>query len=210
MSFDYPVYLDLGAVSVLVVGGGKIAARKIDGLLRAGASVTVVAPWFTDEVLALPVRRVARPYDPSDLDDVRLVITATSDPAVNAQVTRDATARNIWSNSADDPLNCTFILPAIARNGVLMAAVSTGGGSPALAGWLRSQISRDVLTDRAVDAVAQLALERAVVKAGGGSTEDIDWRPRIRELLGDDDLIQATEATADPVPPAVDPHLDRQ
>ena len=200
MSFDYPVYLDLGDVSVLVVGGGKVAARKIDGLLRAGASVTVVAPWFTDEVLALPVRRIARPYGASDLDGVRLVITATADRAVNAQVTRDATARNIWSNSADDPINCTFILPAIARNGVLIAAVSTGGGSPALAGWLRSQIARDVLTDRAVAAVEQLAIERAAVKAGGGSTEDIDWRPRIRELLGDDDGIQATLPAAPPDP----------
>jgi precorrin-2 dehydrogenase / sirohydrochlorin ferrochelatase len=186
MSFDYPIYLDLRDVAVLVVGGGNVAARKIEGLLRAGAAVTVVAPWFRDEVQAMPVERLTRPYTATDLDGRRLVITATDDPAVNAQVTIDATARNIWSNSADDPTNCTFILPAIARNGVLMAAVSTGGGSPALAGWLRSQIARDVLTDRAVAAVEQLALERAAVKAAGGSTEDIDWRPRIRELLGDD------------------------
>ena len=187
MAFDYPVYLDLREVAVLVVGGGTIAARKIEGLLRAGAAVTVVAPWFAAETLAMPVERVARPYAALDLDGIRLVITATDDPAVNAQVTRDATARNIWSNSADDPTNCTFILPAIARNGVLMAAVSTGGGSPALAGWLRNRIGRDVLTDRAVAAVEQLAAERAAVKAAGGSTEDIDWAPLIRELLGDDE-----------------------
>jgi precorrin-2 dehydrogenase / sirohydrochlorin ferrochelatase len=187
MSFDYPVYLDLRDVAVLVVGGGNVAARKIEGLLRAGAAVTVVAPWFIEEVQVMPVERIARPYATTDLDGRRLVITATDDPSVNAQVTRDATARNIWSNSADDPTNCTFILPAIARNGVLMAAVSTGGGSPALAGWLRSQIARDVLTDRAVAAVEQLALERATVKAAGGSTEDIDWRPRIRELLGENE-----------------------
>ena len=188
MAFDYPVYLDLRDVAVLVVGGGNIAARKIEGLLRAGAAVTVVAPWFAAETQTLPVNRIERRYAASDLDGVRLVITATDDPAVNAQVTRDATARNVWSNSADDPTNCTFILPAIARNGVLMAAVSTGGGSPALAGWLRSQIARDVLTDRAVAAVEQLAAERAAVKASGGSTEDIDWRPRIRELLGDNQI----------------------
>lgn len=185
MPFDYPVYLDLGAVPVLVVGGGKIAARKIDGLLRAGAAVTVVAPWFVDDVLAMPVDRIARAYTATDLEGRRLVVTATDDPAVNAQVTQDATARNIWANSADDPINCTFILPAIARNGALMAAVSTGGGSPALAGWLRSRIAREVLTDRAVAAVEQLTIERAAVKAAGGSTEDIDWRPRIRELLGE-------------------------
>jgi hypothetical protein len=67
-----------------------------------------------------------------------------------------------------------------------MTAVSTGGGSPALAGWLRDQIAADVLTDRAVAAVEQLASERAAVKATGGSTENIDWRPRIRDLMNCD------------------------
>lgn len=186
MPFDYPIYLSLGDVPVLVVGGGRVAARKIEGLVNAGAAVTAVAPWFSAEVLEMPITRVARAYRDTDLDGQRLVITATDDPAVNAQVTRDATVRNIWANSADDPVNCTFILPAITRKGPLIAAVSTGGSSPALAGWLRSRIADEVFTDRALAAVEQLAKERAAVKAAGGSTEDIDWRPRIRELLGDE------------------------
>jgi precorrin-2 dehydrogenase / sirohydrochlorin ferrochelatase len=196
MSFDYPIYLALDDVAVLVVGGGRVAARKIDGLLAAGATVTAVAPWFSDEVLDMPIVRVTRSYIDSDLDGKRLVITATDDPAVNAQVTVDATARNIWANSADDPANCTFILPAIARNGALIAAVSTGGGSPALAGWLRSQIAREVLTESAVAALEQLAAERAAVQAAGGSTEDIDWQPRIRELLADDLLARKLHNTS--------------
>src|SRR5450432_568889 len=109
--------LDLTSIPVLVVGGGSVALRKVQGLVNAGADVTVVALNVVDPIRDLPVRVVIRAYTSADLESVRLVITATDDPAINAAVAADATALGIWVNSADDPANCTFTLPAVARDG---------------------------------------------------------------------------------------------
>ena len=87
-----------------------MAQRKVEGLLAAHAAITVVSPRVGDALRALPVGVVERRYEPSDLETVRLVITATDDPAVNASVAADAKQRGIWVNSADDPANCTFTL----------------------------------------------------------------------------------------------------
>ena len=182
-TFDYPVYLDLQDVSVLVVGAGPIAARKVEGLVAAGAVVTVVA---TDVSAALDRSIVAtlieRPFEPADVAGMRLVVTATGRPEVDAAVAAAATAVGIWVNAADQPADCSFILPAIARNGPLAVAVSTGGTSPALAGRLRDHAGA-LLTDEVVALALDLQARRAAVRAGGGSTEDVDWSGLIDPVL---------------------------
>ena len=183
MAFDYPIMLDLTDVPVLVVGGGRVAQRKVEGLLRARADVTVVAPRIDDGVRALPVRLVERTYEPSDLDHVRLVITATDEAAVNAAVSADATRRGIWVNSADDPANCTFTLPAVARDGEVTVAVATGGASPALASHLRGEIEAWLGEIGAGDAALTLGQQRNEMHANGESTESIDWSDRVRAAL---------------------------
>ena len=183
MAFDYPIMLDLSGVEVLVVGGGMVAHRKIEGLLRAGAKVTVVAQSAIDSIRSMPVLLVVRGYEPADLDDVLLVITATDDPAVNASVSADAIARGIWVNSADDPANCTFTLPAVARDGAVTVAVSTGGASPALASHLRGEIEDWLGQIGAADAAVALAAQRRELQADGVSTESIDWSDRVRTAL---------------------------
>lgn len=183
MAFDYPIVLDLDTVPVLVVGGGTVALRKIEGLLAAHAQVTVVAPAIADAIRALPVRLVTRGYEPGDLDDVRVVITAADDPAVNAAVAADARRGGILVNSADDPANCTFTLPAVARDGVVTVAVSTGGASPALASHLRGEIERWLTEIGAADAATVLAGQRASLKAEGVPTESVDWSDRVRGAL---------------------------
>jgi siroheme synthase-like protein len=183
VAFDYPVMLDLTDVPVLVVGGGRIATRKVEGLLAAGARVTVVAPHVDDELCAMAVQVVVRRFDAADLDAVRLVITATDDAAVNAGVAAQATARGIWANSADDPANCTFILPAVARDGAVTVAVSTGGASPALASHLRAEAQRWLADIGAADAAVTLAAQRAQLHADGVSTESIDWSDRVDSAL---------------------------
>ena len=141
----YPVNLFLDGQPVLVVGGGPVAARKVEGLLRAGACVTVVAPAAVGAISENPeVVWLRRPYRPAEAAYYRLVVTATSDPAVNAQVAGDCEAAGVFVNSADDPANCTFTLPSVARRGDLQVAVSTGGRSPALARWLRKRIEREI------------------------------------------------------------------
>ncbi len=183
MAFDYPIMLDLTAVPVLVVGGGRVALRKIEGLVTAHAEVTVVAPSVVEEIARLPVRVVGRAYTSTDLDAMRLVITATDDPAVNATVAADATGRGIWVNSADDPGNCTFTLPAVARDGAVTVAVGTGGSSPALASHLRAELEHWLDEIGAAQAAATLADQRSELRAKGVSTESVDWTERVRAAL---------------------------
>ena len=183
MPFDYPIVLDLAGAPVLVVGGGRVAKRKIDGLVAAHADITVVAPTIDEAVRSMPVRVVSRRYEPTDLDGVRLVVTATDDPSTNAAVSADARARGIWVNSADDPDNCTFTLPAIARDGVVTVAISTGGASPALASHLRAEIEQWLADIGAAGAAATLAAQRDELHARGESTESVDWSDRVRNAL---------------------------
>jgi len=182
--FSYPVFLDLADVPVLVVGAGPIGARKAQALHEAGARVRVVAtalgPDF-DRDRYDDVRE--RPFRADDLDEVRLVITATGDVDVDAAVSAAARARGIWTNAADQPVDCEFILPAIARSGRVTVAVSTDGASPALAKALRDRIAT-MLGDDVAALAEELAEARAAVKADGRSTEDVDWSAMIERVLG--------------------------
>ncbi|MHB9024823.1 MAG: precorrin-2 dehydrogenase/sirohydrochlorin ferrochelatase family protein [Armatimonadota bacterium] len=136
----YPVFLDLRGKRCVVIGGGKVAKRKVDGLLEAGAEVVVIAP----RISAMPdgVQVIQREYTPSDLDGAMLVIASTDDPGVNDAIFREATARGIWVNVVDVPENCSFILPSVVRRGALRIAISTGGASPALAKRLRKSLEQ--------------------------------------------------------------------
>ena len=183
MAFGYPVVLDLTDIPVLLVGGGNIASRKAEGLLAAGARLTVVAPMVLPELAAAAAEVRERGYVALDLDGHQLVMTATDDPAVNAQVAVDARARDMWVNSADDPQNCTFILPAVTRRGPVVVAVGTDGSSPALARHLRDRIADEILTPNVEAAAIELARQRAEFHEQGISTETIDWRDRLRAAL---------------------------
>ena len=187
----FPVALLLEGRRCLVVGGGAVATRKIQGLLACGARVTVVAPAVApaldrlagtaavpDGALVIEVRSYRSP----EAADYRLVVTATGIPAVDHAVYVDAEEAGVWVNSADDLENCSFILPAVHRQGPVSVSVSTGGASPALAGWLRDRVAEVVGPEVAV--LADLLGEaRASVKASGRSTEDLDWRPVLDELV---------------------------
>jgi precorrin-2 dehydrogenase/sirohydrochlorin ferrochelatase len=177
----YPVALVLKDRRCLVVGGGHIAERKTKGLLAAGALVHVVAK----ELLA-PMRSLAgsaglvsmqeRPYERGEVAGYWLVVTATGDPEVNRAVFDDGTAAGVWVNSADDPDNCSFILPAVARQGPVTVAISTNGYSPALASWLKQHVVEQMGPELA-ELAGMLAQARAQLKAQGRSTEEVDWRP---------------------------------
>ena len=171
----YPVNLVVAGRHCLVVGGGAVAARKVAGLLAAGARVTVVAPEIRAEIVELPVICVRRPYRRGDLDDAWLVIAATDDPAVNAAVHADGEAARVWVNAADDPPACSFTLPAVVRQGPVMVTVSTAGHSPALASWLKDHVAGELGPEFAVLA-GWLSEARKSLQQAGRSTEDVDWR----------------------------------
>jgi siroheme synthase-like protein len=183
MAFDFPVFLDLTDVPVLVVGGGSVGTRKALGLLAAGAIVTVVAPVHSAELDHSGVRQIRRCFDPADLRHARLVVTATDRVEVNAAVAAAATAAGIWVNSADDPDNCSFILPAVARHGSVNVAVSTGGASPALAKELRDRFGALLRAWNAAAAAEDLGAQRRAIQDAGGSTEHRDWTDAVREAL---------------------------
>lgn len=147
MSSDalFPVFLKLSGRSVLLVGGGPVAASKLDALRAAGASVTVVAPDVSDSILAAGVPVHRRPFRESDLDGVWYVVAAAT-PAVNASVAALAEARHLFVNAVDDPPNATAYLGGVVRRGGVTLAISTGGRAPALAGLIREGVE-DLLPD---------------------------------------------------------------
>ena len=142
---DYlPIFLKLDGRPCAVIGGGEVAARKAGLLLDAGARVTVTAPALCEALAELAqqerIAHRARPFDPAALDGATLVIAATDDRAVNAEVSRLAQQRRIPVNVVDDPELCSFILPAIVDRSPVIVAFSTGGRVPVLARRLRAQL----------------------------------------------------------------------
>jgi siroheme synthase-like protein len=171
---QYPVMLDVAGRPCLVVGGGPVALQKVRGLADAGAQVTVVAP--TVEADIEPLAKVERrPYEPGEVAGYRLAVAATDDPAVNRQVFLDGEAAGVWVNSADDPANCSFTLPAVLREGPITVTVATGGRSPALAGWLRDRIG-EVVGPEHVVLLELLAERREALRSEGIATEGLSWQ----------------------------------
>jgi len=172
---------------VLVIGAGRVGAAKVGLLVEAGARVTVIAR----EVLAELPRAVAsierRDYLDGDLRGFALVISATGDATVNDRVVEEARREGVWLNVVDDPQRSDFYFTAVHRAGDVTVSVSTEGASPALAQELRSMIARR-LPDNLADVARRLRQERADFHRSGASTEGLDWRGRIRELLGTDEL----------------------
>lgn len=179
---QFPVNLNLTGRPVLLVGGGRIALRKAQQLLACGADLTVLAPEILSDFATLGVRTIAREYRHGDLAAYRLVVTATGNVTVDQQIFNEAEALGIWVNSADDPERCSFTLPAVVRQGSVMVTVSTGGASPALSSWLRAELER-VIGPEFAEVAAELAARRAMVHAEGRSTEDIDWKPIIEDVV---------------------------
>ena len=142
----YPIFLDVHGKRCLVVGGGEVATRKVQGLLEAGAVVVVVSPTLTDALTTLvhigAIHHVARPFQTHDVVGCALVIGATDRPAVHAAVCEAARQQGIWVNIVDTPEACDFIAPAVVRRGALQIAISTGGHSPALAKHIREDLEQ--------------------------------------------------------------------
>jgi siroheme synthase-like protein len=140
----YPIFLELRQRRCVVIGGGAVAQRRIEGLRAAEANVTAISPTITDALLKLvaegALRHVARAYEAGDLAGYDLALVATGDRLVNQAVFVEARERGVWLNAADDPENCDFILPAVVRRGELSVAISTGGGSPAATRVIREEL----------------------------------------------------------------------
>jgi len=142
----YPVMLDIAGRSCLLVGGGSVALTKAEGLLVAGARVTVVAPHAVPALLELGLRgRLVfeqRPFREDDIAGHALIFAATNDEAVNRRVAQAAAQAGTWVNVADDALLSSFHLPARLRRGALQIAIATSGKAPFVARRLRGLLQR--------------------------------------------------------------------
>lgn len=161
----YPAFLKLAGLPVVVVGGGPVAASKLDGLLAAGAHVTVVAPAICDAIRARDVTLVVTEFSPPHLDGARWVVAAAP-PAVNREVADAAAARGLFVNAVDDTAAATAYLGGVVRRGEVELAISTGGLAPAIAGLLREAL--DAILPQELDRWMDVARQaRADWKAAG-------------------------------------------
>ncbi len=148
----YPIFLDLKGRPVTVIGGGEVALRKVQDLIASGALVTVIAPEAHPELERMASGKanpiiIRRNYCHGDLDGAALAFSATDDGEINSAVYREAEERRIFINAADDPENCSFIIPSSFSRGDLAVAVSTGGASPAMAAKLRRLLESSLPDD---------------------------------------------------------------
>ncbi|MEJ8545519.1 precorrin-2 dehydrogenase/sirohydrochlorin ferrochelatase family protein [Brevibacillus borstelensis] len=188
----YPMMANLQGKRCLVVGGGRVAERKIAGLLDAGADVVVVSPACSHAIeewaKAGGIALFRRPFSPEDVRDALIVVAATNDPAVNLDVYQ-ACGPHQWVNVIDRPDLCSFTVPSVVERGDLQIAISTGGHNPGLAKKLRQQVEMDIGPEYA-EYTAFLGAVRSRVLAL--SLDEKRKRKLLSELL-DDRFLQWTK-----------------
>jgi siroheme synthase-like protein len=170
----FPMFVKLHGRLVVVVGGGEIAAGKIDGLLKAGAKIRLVTPAvhvsLVSAIRARKIEWVPREFAAGDLDGASFAIAATSAPGVNASVFREAEARGILCNAADDIEHCHFYYGSVVQRGDLQIAISTNGKSPALAQRLRQELEQQFGPEYEVW-IEWLGAARELLRAADGGSE---------------------------------------
>jgi siroheme synthase-like protein len=209
----FPIALRITGRTCVVIGGGPIASRKVDDLLRAGARVRAVAPEWSSEFERLAgehrgadeqgaavghggtVERVTRSFEPRDLDGALLVFSATDDRDVQLAVAREAPARGVLCNVVDVTDLCGFHVPATLRRGALSISVATDGAFPLLAVRLRDHLAR-LVGPAFGPALERLAAARAAVRLRHPADPPARMR-RLRDLLTDEALEQLLEGRSE-------------
>ena len=175
-----PIFLDVTGRECVVVGGGEVAARKVEALLEAGAHVTVVSPRLSQPLDSLAARglvsHIDRDYERGDIRGCVLVYAATDDSKLHRELATEACALGIPVNVVDVPELCTFISPAVVNRGDLQIAISTGGASPAFAARLRRALENQFGTEYALTLEVLRAARRRL------RAEEIDPADRTRRL----------------------------
>jgi uroporphyrin-III C-methyltransferase/precorrin-2 dehydrogenase/sirohydrochlorin ferrochelatase len=187
----FPIFVKLHGRLVVVVGGGNIAAGKIPGLLQGQARVTVIAPEINSQVSTWvdtgEIQWSAKEFAPNDLQDVTLVIAATSIPAVNAAVFQAAQAHGIFCNAVDDIANCHFYYGSIVQRGDFQIAISTNGKSPALAQRLRKELEQQYPTEYAAW-LDSLGDAREKLRASSDPKENLEENKAILHRLASPEM----------------------
>ena len=182
----YPAFLDLKGKPCVVIGGGEVAERKVEGLLACGATVTVISPRATSGIKTLAESHrlswKSRGYAPGDLKGAFLAIAATDREEVNRSVAEEAREGRVLLNVVDVPSLCTFIAPSVVQRGEVTLAISTGGASPALARKLREGLEQSNLLDYA-ELSGILSQARQELKRRGAEVHPDRWQSCINGRL---------------------------
>lgn len=161
----FPMFVNLKNQKCLVVGGGRVALRKVETLRDFGALVTVAAPGILPELLDMEgVRSLQREFEVSDLEGTVLVVAATGDARLNHRIAEECRRRGIPVNAVDQVEDCSFIFPAYLKQGEVVAAFSSGGKSPVIAQYLKKE-TRPLMTERLGELAELLGSIREEVKA---------------------------------------------
>jgi precorrin-2 dehydrogenase/sirohydrochlorin ferrochelatase len=175
----YPAFLALEDKLCVVVGGGRVATRKIHSLLAAGARVVVISASLHSDLQTLLDRglidHIPENYAADYLTGASLVFATTNDPAVNLQIAHDAHERGLLINIADNPASSDFHVPATIYHQDLALAISTGGGSPAFARYVRELLEQS-LSDALGQALAMVAQARPLILAEAKERQAQLWK----------------------------------
>lgn len=136
----FPFYIDIKDKKILVVGGGKVALRKVEKLLQFEPKITVVAPFICDEIRKLGVSIIERKFIDSDIDNIFCAISATDDEGVNGYIFKLCSEKNILVNTVDDKDKCGFIFPALVNKNGITAGITSSGKSPVYAKYIRERL----------------------------------------------------------------------
>lgn len=169
-----PLLFNLKSKKVLVVGGGKVAARRIVTLLENGMQVIAVSPDFSEAIERIEnnqLTQINAGYHKEQLADIDLAVAATDNRELNQQIKRDCQSQKIWCNRVDDPEDSDFIFPSVIRRGDLTLSVCTEGASPFLTKRIVDELA-DRYDDSYTEKTALLRLLRQAILAGDGSPQE--------------------------------------
>lgn len=141
----FPMFVQLKNKKCFVIGGGRIALRKIEVLKDFEVDVTVIAPEMIPQIRQIDkIRRIFRTFMEKDFKEADLVIAATDDPEVNSEISKICMQQKIPVNAVDQKEDCSFIFPSYVREGEVVAAFSSGGQSPLITQYLKEKIKPDL------------------------------------------------------------------
>ncbi len=186
----YPMMMNLKERHCLVVGGGDVAARKIEMLVSCGAKVKVVAPEIDHSLKPLlengSVNHLKGEYEKSQIDGVVLVIAGTDNEAVNRAVYEDASSKGVPVNVVDVPDLCSFIVPSVVERGDLLIAISTSGKSPAFSKQIRKELQKKFGPEYAEMLKLMGEVRKLVIEA----EPNLDKRMKILSEIANSDILE--------------------
>ena len=170
----FPMFVQLKNKKCLVIGGGRIALRKIEVLKDFEADVTVIAPEMIPQIRQIDkIRRIFRTFMEEDFKEAELVVAATNDPKVNSEISKICMQRKIPVNAVDQKEDCSFIFPSYVKEGEVVAAFSSGGQSPMITQYLKEKIKPNLTEE--LGQIAQILDHSKIYKKSERKQRTVKW-----------------------------------